>query len=133
MVYLEDEEHVIEIDGIRIKLYGSPWTAVHGNKGKAFQIAPGNLQEKWAKIPDDVDILVTHSPPFGVLDKDSEGEQAGCRDLLETVTGRVRPRVHVFGHIHASSGLSVIGLESGHSLTVTGLFSYYFLQGRLYT
>jgi len=52
-----------------------------------------------------VDILLTHGPPLGVGDKLSGGRQvAGCSELLATVRQRVRPKFHVFGHIHEHNG-----------------------------
>lgn len=58
----------------------------------------------WVKIPEETDILVTHCPPFGILDKTKEGESAGSKGLREEVLTRVRPHFHVFGHIHEGNG-----------------------------
>jgi hypothetical protein len=55
---------------------------------------------KWDKIPDDTDILVTHTPPVGHGDLCCTGVRAGCVELLTTVQQRVKPKYHVFGHIH---------------------------------
>jgi len=49
-------------------------------------------------IPDDLDILVTHYPPYGVLD-----EERGSLEILTFVL-RSQPKYHLFGHIHATSG-----------------------------
>jgi predicted phosphodiesterase len=57
------------------------------------------------KIPDDVDILITHGPPSGILDMTSSGQHAGCSQLVDEVMNRVRPRVHIFGHIHETYGI----------------------------
>ena len=65
-----------------------------------------DLAEKWEMIPSDVDILVTHMPPYGIKDENEAREKQGSPDLLKTVTERVRPRVHLFGHIHESHGWS---------------------------
>jgi Icc-related predicted phosphoesterase len=54
--------------------------------------------EKWELIPPNLDILVTHSPPFKYGDGD-KGYDAGDFSLLRAVKVQ-RPRVHVFGHIH---------------------------------
>jgi Icc-related predicted phosphoesterase len=61
------------------------------------------LAKVWAKIPAGVDVLITHGPPEGILDRTHRGDFAGCRDLLACVYG-VRPRLHVFGHIHEAAG-----------------------------
>lgn len=55
---------------------------------------------KWNLIPNDVDVLVTHSPPVGHGDLACCGERAGCVELLSTVQKRVKPKYHIFGHIH---------------------------------
>jgi len=105
VVYLEDEEHVINLnDNFSIKVYGSPWTAIHGQPGKSFQIPRPELKDKWEKIPRDVDILVTHGPPHGIRDENAGKVNAGCKDLERLVTERLRPRIHVFGHIHEGYG-----------------------------
>ena len=56
--------------------------------------------EKWQKIPSNVDILMTHGPPIGHGDLCTGGNRAGCVDLLREVQYRIRPKYHVFGHIH---------------------------------
>ncbi|KAJ8599584.1 hypothetical protein CTAYLR_004692 [Chrysophaeum taylorii] len=105
-VYLEDE--AIEIDGLTI--YGSPWTPVYGDW--AFMLGRGEPSlDKWRNIPDGVDILVTHGPPLGRHDLCAWGEgRAGCIDLLYQVQQRIRPKVHVFGHIHEGYGASSDGV-----------------------
>ena len=52
----------------------------------------------WKELPK-VDILVTHGPPFGILDKTNEGKNAGSELLLKEVL-RLKPKLHLFGHIH---------------------------------
>jgi predicted phosphohydrolase len=97
--YLEDS--AICIDGVTF--YGSPYTprffdwAFNQDRGPASAA-------RWEKIPAATDILITHGPPFGVLDRTVAGEFAGCQDLL-TAIRRVRPRLHVFGHIHEGAGI----------------------------
>ncbi len=53
-------------------------------------------------VPDG-DVLITHGPPHGILDRTFRGEQAGCADLRDALR-RVRPKLHVFGHIHEGYG-----------------------------
>jgi Icc-related predicted phosphoesterase len=48
-------------------------------------------------------ILVTHSPPFGVLDVASNGKHLGSVSIRSTIE-RCRPRLAVCGHVHASGG-----------------------------
>jgi predicted phosphohydrolase len=96
--YLQDEQLVI--GGLR--LWGSPWQPRFFDW--AFNLDRGEpLRRVWAKIPAGIDILMTHGPPYGILDATFRGELVGCEELLEAV-GRVRPKLHVFGHIHEAHG-----------------------------
>ncbi|MFO0823795.1 MAG: metallophosphatase domain-containing protein [Gemmataceae bacterium] len=99
-IYLEDSG--CEIDGV--SFYGSPWQPYFG--GWAFNLPRGEeLAKVWAKIPLGVDVLITHGPPAGILDRTWAGDLAGCQDLLERVRV-VKPQLHVFGHIHEAAGRS---------------------------
>lgn len=57
----------------------------------------------WSKIPDDTDVLITHGPPANILDATSHGARVGCPRLLSQVK-RIKPSLHVFGHIHEAYG-----------------------------
>jgi predicted phosphodiesterase len=97
-VYLQDRE--VTVAGLRI--WGSPWQPEFCDW--AFNLPRGpRLAEKWGLIPKGIAILVTHGPPAQILDRTRSGEEVGCADLREAVH-RVRPRVHVFGHIHEGYG-----------------------------
>jgi hypothetical protein len=61
-------------------------------------------------IPDDTDVLITHGPPHGVLDAAMDGFLCGCEELLDAVTTRVKPRLHIFGHIHEGYGKIVLSI-----------------------
>jgi predicted phosphohydrolase len=101
--YLEDGSTVVG----GLKIYGSPWQPEFLEW--AFNLPRGpRLREKWDLIPTDTDILVTHGPPEGILDETPSGEPVGCRDLRRAVE-RVRPKLHVFGHIHHAYGTKVVG------------------------
>jgi len=75
---------LMHVEGLRI--YGSPWEC----RGQR-------------RIPDGVDVLITHDPPAGVLDR-----RHGCEYLRQEVAER-QPRLHVFGHIHEGHGIVVAG------------------------
>lgn len=86
-----------------INIFGSPWQPEHINM--AFNLPRGEaLRQKWSEIPDNTDVLITHTPPYGILDSLEDGTHVGCEELLEAVAERVKPRVHVFGHIHECYG-----------------------------
>lgn len=98
-VYLEDSETIAA--GLRI--WGSPWQPAFNDWH--FNLPRGEaLKAKWNLIPNGIDVLVTHGPPFGVLDRISTEESVGCKDLLAAVRC-IRPRLHVFGHIHSEHGV----------------------------
>jgi Icc-related predicted phosphoesterase len=95
----------IEIEGI--KIWGSPIQPVFFDW--AFNRHDHFRKEYWSKIPDNTDILLTHCPPFGKLDMvHREGtleiENTGCPYLADHVQNRVKPKYHVFGHIHENYG-----------------------------
>lgn len=97
--YLEDTG--IWIAGLHI--WGSPWQPWFHNW--AFNLPRGGeLAAVWRKIPDSCNVLITHGPPFGILDKVVHGESVGCEDLLSRIKGLKELKLHVFGHIHEGYG-----------------------------
>ncbi len=91
----------VEVEGI--KIWGSPTTPLYG--GAFGKSRPEDRRKLWAQIPDGLDILITHGPPFAILDHSKSSERReGCPQLLEAVF-RVLPRLHVFGHIHHGYGM----------------------------
>jgi Icc-related predicted phosphoesterase len=128
-IFLEDS--AVELEGLSI--YGSPW--VPELSGFAYFADQEMLVEKWRAIPAGIDILITHTPPYGVLDVPSSGSvHLGCPHLKEELK-RIQPRLHVFGHVHAAHGThrgevthsinaSIVGgtdFEVRHGPTMTSL------------
>ena len=97
IIYLQDE--CVEIEGI--KFYGSPWQLPFMNW--AFNLPEDELCKKFEHIPDDAHVLITHSPPFGILDSIPAKKNLGSKSLLEKVL-RIKPKYHIFGHIHHGYG-----------------------------
>jgi calcineurin-like phosphoesterase family protein len=99
--YLEDS--LADIEGLRI--YGSPWQPAFMDW--AFNVDRGEaIRRYWDMIPEGIDILVTHGPPMGIHDQTHPhlgSEHLGCEELMAAVE-RVKPRIHVFGHIHGGYG-----------------------------
>ncbi len=99
IIYLQDS--FVEIEGITF--YGSPWTP---NFFDWYFMAErgAEIRKKWAMIPENVDVLITHGPPATILDN-VRGVPEGCSDLLERVL-EVNPEYNVFGHIHEGYGIT---------------------------
>ena len=97
-IYLNDSGVEIE----KIKIWGSPiqpwfydW-AFNKQRGK-------EIKRHWDMIPSDTNLLITHGPPYGILDQTNRGEKTGCKDLFNKVK-EIKPKVHAFGHIHEGYG-----------------------------
>jgi Icc-related predicted phosphoesterase len=102
--YLQDERMDLwDGNDEQLVIYGTPWQPEFHNW--AFNLPRGEkLKEKWDKIPVDVDILITHSPPFGKLDfVQYNNINVGCEELMKRI-GEIKPKIHVFGHIHEGFG-----------------------------
>jgi len=110
-VYLCDSG--IEFEGL--KIWGSPWikTFIDINPDySAFTCdTDKELGKKWELIPRDIDILVTHCPPYGILDEviyveegKEKREHAGSISLAWNSVSKIHVKLHVFGHIHEGYG-----------------------------
>ena len=95
--YLQDK--AIQFQGTNF--YGAPW--IPELSGWAFHLPADELCNRWDLIPDNTDVLITHTPPANILDRNSRGKACGCPNLRKRVID-LKPRVHCFGHVHASGG-----------------------------
>lgn len=103
ITYLENTS--IIIDGL--KFYGSPYQPYFLNW--AFNLKEDkDLRNNWIKIPKDVDILITHTPPRTILDK-ANGSNLGCK-MLKSFVQSLLPnlKLNCFGHIHESYGQKIL-------------------------
>jgi len=101
--YLEDEGATVS--GLRF--WGSPWQPWFMDW--AFNLPRGpKLAAKWALVPADTDVLVTHGPPRGYGDRVRDSRREGCDDLLARLR-TLQPMLHVFGHIHEDRGSWRVG------------------------
>lgn len=92
-----------------VKVWGSPWQPEFYNWAFNLPRQGAELKEVWNMIPLDVDILVTHGPPHGHLDYvDYAKQNVGCELLRERID-LIKPKIHVFGHIHSSYGYKFDG------------------------
>ena len=90
-------DDLVEIEGLRI--YGV--CKVYMDKTRC-NVADKYRFHSWKHIPENVDILVTHMPCHGILDANVNGVSIGCSELTKKVA-EVKPKLHLFGHIHESA------------------------------
>jgi Icc-related predicted phosphoesterase len=95
--YLENERTII--DGV--KFWGSPVTAPFNEW--AFNWPSDMRKALYGLVPNDIDVMITHGPPFNILDKTDDGYSFGCVHLREAIE-RINPKLHCFGHLHPSYG-----------------------------
>ena len=108
ITYLKDSQTVFK----GWKIYGSPWQPWFYDWAFNAPRDGEKLRQIWAAIPNDTDILVTHSPPYGIMDQCPE--HVGCKLLRDRVL-EVKPKVHCFGHIHQGEGAYLkVYPETGH-------------------
>lgn len=100
VIYLQDK--MVTIEGF--KIYGSPWQPEFCDWAFNLPRNGNGLKQVWDKIPENLDILITHGPPFTHLDQVIGNPiNLGC-ELLKERIDIVKPKLHVFGHIHSSHG-----------------------------
>ncbi|MDE6552291.1 MAG: metallophosphatase domain-containing protein [Muribaculaceae bacterium] len=98
---LDDNVHYLRNSGVEIggvKFYGVPMFM--------DDCAYGRQNRNYAKIPGDTDVLISHSPAYGILDDDGK-VRYGSEELLERIMA-VRPKYHLFGHVHSRHGILTI-------------------------
>jgi Icc-related predicted phosphoesterase len=99
--YLQDEYLIFN----GVKIYGSPWQPEFYNWAFNLPRNGQELEEIWSKIPMDTDILITHTPPKGILDvvQGQKGIHLGCEQLRKRID-IVRPKISCAGHLHTGNG-----------------------------
>ena len=105
-----------EFEGL--KIWGSPHTLWFEGINPHCMAFTGNeeyLAEKFSLIPDDTDILITHMPLFGILDYTKRCVHVGSKKLLGAIDA-IKPRVHIFGHIHEEGGSRLY--YGGHTMCI---------------
>lgn len=118
MVYLNQTKALVR----GIKFWGAPDTVWFGSWFASFPDPRGNparakayARETWAKIPDDVEVLVTHQPAQGIRDwipnylTDHRGNHVGCPDLADRVKSLPYMKLHITGHLHSNNGVEPVG------------------------
>lgn len=108
IIYLENDYTYIE----GLKVWGSPYTPTFGTWH--FMKDRSKLNEVWKHIPEDVDVLVVHGPPKGILDAsyrfDGKTDKCGCLSLQKHILNRIKPKFVLFGHIHNNEDIINAGV-----------------------
>lgn len=89
-------------DSKSLEIYGSPWQKRFYDW--AFNLDSEDLKLKWAEIPEDTEVLLLHSPVYGILDLVLDGSHQGCPHLLERIRSLKDLKLVVFGHLHLQGG-----------------------------
>ena len=102
--YLQDQ--MVQIEGLTF--YGSPWQPEFYDWAFNLPRNGPELRYIWNKIPDETNVLITHGPPLGILDKayDDDG-RIGCNILMDRIRDLKQLKLHIFGHIHEQYGILV--------------------------
>ena len=142
ITYLFNEE--ITIEGF--KIWGSPYTPSFG-EGWAYNRRRDKLHDLWNEIPEDVDIIITHGPPKGILDHSyspigSVYERCGCQALKSRIL-KLNAKLVCFGHIHNCEDIINAGIEtlsclpgtifSNGSVVTDGKFGKLTSNGNIFT
>jgi len=136
ITFLDEGTHHIDLpNGARMRVYASPYTPEFYDWGFPYERDEDRFNTPGTSLSDakniapcpvpshqgsaeDIDILITHGPPYDRLDTTSRGDKAGCPYLLRAVM-RSRPLLHCFGHIHEGWGAEVVSW-SPNADAVTG-------------
>lgn len=127
--YLQDDFLIIGDYNDSVKIWGTPWQPEFNNWAFNLPRNGQELKEKWDLIPLDTDILITHGPPFGHLDKLFSGSNIGCELLRERID-IVKPKIHIFGHIHSSYGYKYDSENNIHFINASVLNEQYNFQNK---
>lgn len=112
--YLQDDLFLIGSDTEdyenMVKVWGTPWQPEFYNWAFNLPRQGWELEVHWNQIPEDTEILITHGPPWGHLDtvKSNPTNNIGC-ELLRKRVDTIKPKIHVFGHIHTGYGYKFDG------------------------
>lgn len=106
IVFLDEGIHHFDLqNGAHLTVYASPFTASKST-GWGFQYNPAHEEHQW-NIDQDIDVVMTHSPPLGILDYTDSRSRAGIANLFEAVA-HAKPKLHCFGHIHEAWGAKLV-------------------------
>lgn len=106
--YLQDNHTFLTTDQ-HIKVWGTPWQPEFSSWAFNLKRGGDEIKEKWSQIPKNTDLLITHGPPFGRLDwVTKDYKNVGSLELSKRLEV-VKPKIHVFGHVHEGYGYTFDG------------------------
>ncbi|KAF2130813.1 Metallo-dependent phosphatase [Dothidotthia symphoricarpi CBS 119687] len=131
VTYLEEGTHTFDLkNGSKLRVYASPyqpvfcdWAFPYNRNEDRYnppeQCTPNAIPVADNAVPSfpDIDVMMTHGPPLGVLDAVRNGERVGCVHLLRAAR-RCKPRLHCFGHIHEGWGAQRVRWNGDDALDV---------------
>ena len=125
--------HYLEYNSLQLKepnlsIYGAPCILRRHIfiSGNAFSLSGDQIKRQWEKIPKNIDILVTHVPPYDVLDFTSDKKHVGSKWLRNEICNRIQPKVHIFGHNHDSINYFALGkFKNGNKCLFVNASVYY--------
>jgi len=122
IIYLQDSSVTIE----GIKFHGSPYCNKYGDY--SFMLNDMQLDKVWQKIPDDVDVLLTHGPAYSIGDEvqqDIMEPHVGSHTLTHQINNRLKKlRFHFFGHIHDDAGIHIVS-DNRYTAYNASIFDWY--------
>lgn len=117
-IFARNGVHYLKDEGLYVRgfgnysglyVYGTPW---HPKVWGKFELEREDMAAVWDLVPNYTDVLLTHGPPMGILDRTNEkhgntnaGDAAINERLQEMAIGNLAPKLHVFGHIHEGFGM----------------------------
>ena len=101
-IYLHNES----VNLMGKSFYGSPYSPMFNNWSFMYERGSIELKEIWEQIPENLDYLITHCPPYGILDRNLQDLRCGCEILVREIAKKF-PLVHIFGHIHMNGGRAI--------------------------
>jgi len=124
--YLDDNHFYLENEGIRlldVMFWGSPWTPEFGNWAFGYNREHDKATRLWNLIPRNTDVVITHGPPKNILDKCAYNsppypQNAGCAILRHRLE-EIKPKYHLFGHIHEMRGCDAYTLSPTVCINIT--------------
>lgn len=99
-IYLEDSG--CEIDNLQF--WGSPWQPRFYDWAFNLNRNGSEIAKRWDLIPSETNVLITHCPPFGILDETSNNGSQGCEKLRNRLSHLDHLKAHIFGHLHHDGG-----------------------------